>query len=1275
MATLLLQAAGGWLGGAFGAAGAAVGTAAGALAGYAIDTTLINSTRHIEGARLSGARPLTAEEGSPMARVFGHARIAGTVIWATRFEETARTERQGGKGGPKVTTYSYFANVAIGLCEGSVSAIKRVWADGKELDLAGITMRFYPGDEAQQPDPLIEAKQGEGLAPAFRGTAYVVFERLPLDRFGNRVPQFQIEIIRAVGDLEQQVRAVCVIPGSTEHGYAPGLVTAMPRKGETTEINRHVLHAGSDWEASIDELQAVCPNLEHVSLIVAWFGDDLRAGECRLRPGVVSVSGGGESEAWTVASLARDDPGVHVVSLSNGEPAYGGTPSDASVIAAISDLKSRGLKVTLCPFILMDVPAGNTLPDPWTEGMQPAYPWRGRITCHPAPGQPASVDQTAAAATQIADFIDRAEGYARMVNHYASLAATAGGVDAIVIGTEMRGLTQVRDETGAFPFVAELKALAAEVRATVGAGCGITYAADWSEYFGYHPQDGSGDVLFNLDPLWADANIDAVGVDNYMPLSDWRDQDEANPGANPDGQLQASDRTAFRSAITGGEGFEWYYASDDNRKNRIRTPIADGLAGKDWVYRYKDLVAWWSNTHYERTGGTESESATAWIPEAKPIWLMELGCPAIDKGATQPNVFTDAKSAESAPPWFSNGGRDDAEQRAFLQAHLEHWSSGSIANPLSGISGEPMVDLSRIFLWAWDARPFPAFPMATDVWGDGGNWLRGHWLNGRLGTAPLREVASDMLAGSATVDIADTVQGMVISGPASVRDALEPLAAAFGWTASDMNGEAGFALRAEGAAATRVIDEGDIADLDGEALRDITEAQKSELPTEIVASYRDGLSDYRSATSYSRRLETGSDRQERIELPVIADASVVDAVADRILALAWAHGRTLRFSLPWRHADLAPGDVFVFASLPSERWLVTRSDLGDVLRLDAVPVLRLPANARVPALPAQRGQVAGDMAGVPDFLLLDLPLSEGSAPEQRFMIAAWSSPPRMQAIYVSPDVSGFEYRTGTLSNAVMGELAAPLSGGFSGRIDRANAVELSIPSGAFESVGEAALLAGRNRLAVESSNGSWEVLQFSNAEEVSAGQWRLTDLLRGQGGTEDAMNAGAIAGARAVLLNEAVVPAGITAAEIGLTLQMRIGVAGRPFTDRYFETVEATGGLRALMPLSPVHLRAARADGDAISIEWIRRTRTGGDSWMGSDVPLGEEEERYAVRLLDGGEVVFSTETTNPTLMLGSSTVSSLGLDAPDCVFDVEVAQISLAAGEGLPARKTIVLP
>src|SRR5690606_9796047 len=120
----------------------------------------------------------------------------------------------------KVENYAYHANFALGLCEGPIALIRRVWADGRELDLETLEMRIYRGTARQLPDPLIEAKQGPGRAPAWRGLAYVVFERLPLDDFGNRIPAFQFEVVRPVGKLETAIEAVALIPGSTEHGYA-----------------------------------------------------------------------------------------------------------------------------------------------------------------------------------------------------------------------------------------------------------------------------------------------------------------------------------------------------------------------------------------------------------------------------------------------------------------------------------------------------------------------------------------------------------------------------------------------------------------------------------------------------------------------------------------------------------------------------------------------------------------------------------------------------------------------------------------------------------------------------------------------------------------------------------------------------------------------------------------------------------------------------------------------------------------------------------------------
>ncbi len=46
------------------------------------------------------------------------------------------------------------------------------------------------------PDPLIAAVEGNGNAPAYRGTAYVVLENLDLTPFGNRIPQFSFEVFR-----------------------------------------------------------------------------------------------------------------------------------------------------------------------------------------------------------------------------------------------------------------------------------------------------------------------------------------------------------------------------------------------------------------------------------------------------------------------------------------------------------------------------------------------------------------------------------------------------------------------------------------------------------------------------------------------------------------------------------------------------------------------------------------------------------------------------------------------------------------------------------------------------------------------------------------------------------------------------------------------------------------------------------------------------------------------------------------------------------------------
>lgn len=287
---------------------AAIGAGA-ALIGGLIDSYLFapggtHTTQ--EGPRLNELQIQGSTEGQPIPEVFGLARVAGQMIWTTRFLEVVTTETtevggKGGGGGSSVTstTYTYFGNWAFGICS-RASHLYKIWADGKiaygmasdfegtsisSNEVEGVsatsgpngsqgrfrisddlwedftlsvgdiiegsgfdhannnrrfevraiendgdnkiiwvdkatvdedddeqrtltlieatggnrisklgTVRFYHGTSGQEPDPLIQSKEGSGNVPAFRGIAYAVFENVALERYGNRIPNLTFEI-------------------------------------------------------------------------------------------------------------------------------------------------------------------------------------------------------------------------------------------------------------------------------------------------------------------------------------------------------------------------------------------------------------------------------------------------------------------------------------------------------------------------------------------------------------------------------------------------------------------------------------------------------------------------------------------------------------------------------------------------------------------------------------------------------------------------------------------------------------------------------------------------------------------------------------------------------------------------------------------------------------------------------------------------------------------------------------------------------------------------
>ena len=1306
MATILLSAAGAAIGGSVGGtlaglSSAVIGRAVGATLGRVIDQRLLGQGSDVvETGRVDRFRLTSAGEGEPIVQLYGRMRLGGQVIWASDFIETTQISG-GGKGSPpqpKTRSFSYSINLAIAICEGEITRVGRIWADGEEVAPDDLNMRVYKGTQDQLPDPVMEAIEGPGMVPAYRGTAYVVFENLSLERFGNRVPQFSFEVSRpeqtdvseAEFDPTFGVRGVALIPGTGEYSLATTPVHYSDGPGSNWSANVNSPAEKTDFAVSLETLNEELPRCDAVSLVVSWFGDDLRCGNCTIRPKVEGKIHEGSNMPWSVAGETRAT--AQEIARDGDRPIYGGTPTDQSVIEAIQAMNAAGKAVMFYPFILMDQLDGNVLENPYDPAMpQPALPWRGRITTSIAPGRPGSPDGTVQAKTEVDAFFGTAKAsdftvegesviysgpqewsLTRFILHYAALCKAAGGVEAFCISSEMRGLTQIRGAGDTFVSVLHLISLAAEVRALLGPETKISYAADWSEYFGYQPQDGSNDCYFHLDPLWADPNIDFVGIDNYMPLSDWRDGEEhldADVGA-------IYDLDYLRSNIAGGEGFDWYYHSEDARNAQIRTPIEDGAHDEAWIYRYKDIHNWWSQVHHERTGNVRSANPTAWIPGSKPIWFTEMGCAAVDKATNQPNKFLDLKSSESSLPRYSNGARDDLIQMQYLRAMVSYWTDAA-NNPVSDTYGAPMINMSRAFVWAWDARPYPQFPNNTALWSDGTNYMRGHWINGRTSARTLASVVREICrrAGLTAVDTSQlfgTVRGYVMAEVTDARASLQPLMLRYAFDAIERDGILKFRMR-NGRGHVE-LDRESLAmspELDG--VIEQTRSPQAEMAGRVRLKFVQADASFDVLAEEAVLADEQTHAVSTSEIPIALTRAEGRQAAERWLTESRVARETIRFALPPSAMALGAGDVVTLQEEEpgaGARYRIDRVEQGVLQLIEAV---RIEPEIYTPS--ELSDEVVSQRAFVPPTpvlpLFLDLPMIRGDEIPHAPYLAATSRPwPGSVALYRSASDSNYQLQSVLAARSIIGVTETPMFHAPAGQLDHGAPLQVKLTGGSLSSVDMQTLLSGANLAAIgDGSTGNWELFQFRDAKLIAPNTYWLTTRLRGQLGSDGLVPDFWPEGSWFVLMNGIPAQFDLSRNLRRVAHTYRVGPARRPVDDpSYVERVHAFDG-NGLRPYAPAHLTASRDANGKFDVRWIRRTRLDGDSWDGPDVPLGEESESYLLRVLKDGKVLREEQLSQPSWNYSFAAQVADSVNAP---FDISVAQISAAYGPGLSATLRI---
>ncbi len=373
-----------------------------------------------------------------------------------------------------------------------------------------------------------------------------------------------------------------------------------------------------------------------------------------------------------------------------------------------------------------------------------------------------------------------------------------------------------------------------------------------------------------------------------------------------------------------------------------------------------------------------------------------------------------------------------------------------------------------------------------------------------------------------------------------------------------------------------------------------------------------------------------------------------------------------------KNLSLSPGDV-IGLTINGRRRLCEISELVDTqwrqikarsIDPEVFSVPLLPPRQIAPAIPVALGPVQATV--------LDLPSLDLTEPPVLTRLAIFADPwPGSVTVWRSNDGLSFEKAAVALAPSIVGETLDPLPAGPTSRWDLANQVRVRLYGGALASMTDASVLEGANAAAVLNNAGEWEIIQFVNAELIGDKTYRLSRLLRGQAGSEYAIADLLSAGAPFVVLDDHVLSFAKGLGALDRAVELRIVATGRNHDDPSTLNLTMTPHATALMPLSPVHVKASR-ETDGVHISWIRRTRRDGDNWN-VEVPLGEDTEAYKLEILSGTSVVRSISCASPfAVYANADELTDFG--APQTQLHLRVVQLSSTVGRGHPAEITLTI-
>ncbi|KJV68657.1 glycoside hydrolase/phage tail family protein [Candidatus Neoehrlichia procyonis] len=803
--------------------------------------------------------------------------------------------------------------------------------------------------------------------------------------------------------------------------------------------------------------------------------------------------------------------------------------------------------------------------------------------------------------------------YNPFIMHYCTL--TKGLIDAFIIGSELVNITQIADTNNLYPGIDELIALAKYAKNILGDSTIITYAANYNEYHSHNK-------YYNMDKLWASQYIDVVGINAYFPLTD---------APQP---IQGFTVNDIIHAWKSGEGYDYFYL---NKKKKIYT---------NSEFSWKNILYWWSNNHTNPNG-----NKTLWIPKMKKIWFTEYGFPSIDNCTNQPNIIRDYNIINYHYPTISNKHVDFSAQKIAIQGTLETWKSSEM--------------IEKMFLWGWDARPYPSFPNMQDNWHDTKNWETGYWIEGKITLITLADIIQDILYkvnlsnDSFTItNLHNTVEGYTIASYQSVQSILKDLQDIYRFNIIEENNK--LIIAQDNHQNITKIPLEDIIPNKNNSQNVISIINNTEFINKINLLYISKQPNYQIKLKYSELQNNSTNATKTLHTTLVLEDTYAQSITDNILYSIVNKKCIFKFTLPIKYIFLSTSDI-IEITINDILYLlkITNIELNNLsIFIEGYTPYLINNNIYLKThLSILTSHTINHISNI-DLMVLDLPCINNTTENSLYFAVNrtelhWKG----GIIYANNYKNQYNPILHIVHETITGISLNTLEVGPEAIPDEQNIIIILLKTGNLYNISNLSLLDGNNTALL-----GQEIIQFKNAQLIETNKYKLTYLLRGRYGTEKYIYQHK-SGEHFILLHN-LIHLKMNMSLINKLLSYKAVSYGQTISDA--KAVQHLYNAKSLKPLSVVHVNTFFDANKNLHISWIRRARINAQWLDNIDVPLDEQYEKYDIEIINNiGKIIRTFTITNKTTFTYAISQKIKDFGHSKFQIQINIYQLSAIVGKG----------